>query len=596
MSNESIIIEGLGKQYRLYRSRKDKYLEAFGLGRVSRIKYEEFWALRGINLTAKKGERVGLIGRNGAGKSTLLKCVMGGIIPTEGNVTVNGQIQALMQLGTGFHPDFNGYENINAYLSYQGLSSKEIKAKTAEIVDFAELGDFINQPIKTYSAGMSARLSFSAATAIDPEILIIDEVLGAGDAYFMQKCIDRMKEITERSGATVLFVSHDMTSVELLCNRAVWIERGEIIQDDETIVISKAYSRMVRERTERRLRLKNEQVQQNSSLAPANMAELFLSLIFEFSTADDAKAYVGSLEFTNAGIRHGMHVGKTQDTSTGYEMFIHIDNAMTFWGEPQKLDEVACRSVSGKEGVSQVYVSTKGLYPDEPAVFTIQYRSDGPVTLNIRLENEVLPVTTLESTNGEWASVSVTLPQDMVIYLLKSRGYLAEGESPAEAADLENDSTRADEVLRITRVRFLDGAGQNSVMFTTFDPFCIEVEYDVMQDAEAEFAFSLYRSGITAQQYVSGMDTGKVYSIAAGEKRKVRLEVPALALGRGRYYVTIGAFPPFDYRSTDTESASYHLMDRRFEIEVEQPEDTVFDLGICRNTCEWREGRVESFE
>lgn len=240
----AITLSGLGKSYPLYSRPTDRVLDAFGLLRFfpwRKKTLRSFWALRGVSLHVQKGERLGLIGRNGAGKSTLLKLIGGIVQPTEGQITVNGSIQALMEMGTAFHPEFTGRENIRASLAYQGYSARETAEHEEDIEDFVELGPFMDQPVKTYSAGMYARLAFAVSTAIRPDILIVDEILGAGDAYFARKCADRMKRLTQDSGATLLFVSHDISSVQQMCDRAIWIERGQIVMDGSPLDIGKAY-------------------------------------------------------------------------------------------------------------------------------------------------------------------------------------------------------------------------------------------------------------------------------------------------------------------------------------------------------------------
>lgn len=251
----SIRLRGLGKVYNLFESRQGKVLDAIGLGRVLPQRMtasQPFWALRGIDLDIRRGERVGIIGHNGAGKSTLLKLICSNLAPTEGSISVQGRIQALLEIGTGFHPEFNGRENIRASLALHGLSPARIRACMDDIIEFAELEEFIDQPLKTYSAGMGARLAFSTATAVEPEILIIDEILGAGDAYFAAKCLERMRKLTIESGATVLFVSHDLGSVQSMCDRCVWIDRGRVRQDGAPLDVSKAYYKQVQERDNRR--------------------------------------------------------------------------------------------------------------------------------------------------------------------------------------------------------------------------------------------------------------------------------------------------------------------------------------------------------
>ena len=210
--------------------------------------------MRGISLELERGDSLGLIGQNGAGKSTLLNIVCGRLQPSSGSVTVRGNVQALMELGTGFHPEFSGRENILSSLAYQGVIGSDARRLLDAIVDFSELAEFIDQPLKTYSSGMYARLAFSAATEIVPDILIIDEVLGAGDAYFAAKCVDRMHRLTKEAGATVLLVSHDTVSVQKICDRAVWLDRGQIRMSADTLTIAKAYHAWVLERDEERLR------------------------------------------------------------------------------------------------------------------------------------------------------------------------------------------------------------------------------------------------------------------------------------------------------------------------------------------------------
>jgi lipopolysaccharide transport system ATP-binding protein len=209
-----------------------------------------------IDLEVKQGERLGIIGRNGAGKSTLLKLLTGNLAPTEGQLTVNGSIQALLTAGAGFHPEFSGIENIQSSLTYQGLTSDEINQAIADISEFTELGDFLGQPFKMYSAGMQARLTFATATVLKPDILIVDEILGAGDAYFFGKSIERMKELV-LSGATVLIVSHALDQIARFCERAIWVDRGRIVYSGPALETIRAYEEYIHKMEDRRLQAKN---------------------------------------------------------------------------------------------------------------------------------------------------------------------------------------------------------------------------------------------------------------------------------------------------------------------------------------------------
>ena len=182
-------LEGVGKMYKMYSKRLDSYLDAANLGWLlpwRRLDYDEFWALRDVDLEVDSGTRLGIIGRNGAGKTTLLKLLTQNVAPTEGTIEVKGQVQALLEAGAGFHPEFTGYENIRASLTYQGMAPDQIEEAIKDIQTFTELGQFLAQPFKTYSAGMKSRLTFATATVLNPDILIVDEILGAGGTLILR--------------------------------------------------------------------------------------------------------------------------------------------------------------------------------------------------------------------------------------------------------------------------------------------------------------------------------------------------------------------------------------------------------------------------
>lgn len=204
------------------------------------LMFQEFLALKNINFTVKRGESWGLIGKNGSGKSTLLKLISGIIRPYQGNVTVNGSISPLIELGAGFDPELTARENIFLNGALLGYSKKFIESHFQEIVDFAELNDFIDVPIKNFSSGMSARLGFAIATVQKPDILIVDEVLAVGDFAFQQKCKERMEHLLS-NGTTLLFVSHSIEQVKELCSNAIWIDNGEVRAIGDTYSVSQEY-------------------------------------------------------------------------------------------------------------------------------------------------------------------------------------------------------------------------------------------------------------------------------------------------------------------------------------------------------------------
>ncbi|MBS4095622.1 MAG: ABC transporter ATP-binding protein [Sulfuricella sp.] len=225
MSDEiAIAITGLSKCYHLYESPIERLKQAlWGGGQL-----KEFWALKEVSFAVKKGESVGIIGRNGSGKSTLLQILAGTLKPTSGEIVVNGRVAALLELGSGFNPEYTGRENVYLNGALLGLTRPQIEACFDDIVSFADIGEFLDQPVKTYSSGMTVRLAFAVQTAVEPEVLIVDEALSVGDFFFQQKCARRMQHLRDR-GTTLLFVSHDMGVVRDLCERAVYLRHGEML-------------------------------------------------------------------------------------------------------------------------------------------------------------------------------------------------------------------------------------------------------------------------------------------------------------------------------------------------------------------------------
>ncbi|WP_315122739.1 ABC transporter ATP-binding protein [Comamonas antarctica] len=246
----AIRVSHLSKCYEIYAAPRDRLKQFIVprllrlIGKPARRYFREFWALRDVSFEVKKGETVGIIGRNGSGKSTLLQIICGTVAPTQGTVSTHGRVAALLELGAGFNTEFTGRENVLLTAAILGFPQESMQARMNEVLAFSELGDFIDQPVKTYSSGMHARLAFSIAIHVDPEILIVDEALSVGDARFVAKCMRRIKEIQER-GATILFVSHDVGSVRTLCQRAIWLDSGKLVEDGDVFPISGRYMEMM---------------------------------------------------------------------------------------------------------------------------------------------------------------------------------------------------------------------------------------------------------------------------------------------------------------------------------------------------------------
>jgi lipopolysaccharide transport system ATP-binding protein len=245
-SEVAIKVTTVSKCYQIYDQARDRLKQSILfrmqrlVGRLPKNYYREFWALKDVSFEVKKGETIGIIGSNGSGKSTLLQIICGTVSPSSGIVQTNGRVAALLELGAGFNPEFTGRENAFLNAAILGFSRDSMEDKMAQVLSFSELGEFLDQPVRTYSSGMYARLAFSIAVHVDPEILIVDETLAVGDARFVAKCMRRINDIKDQ-GATILFVSHDVASVRTLCDRAIWLDKGCIVEQGDVFPVTGRY-------------------------------------------------------------------------------------------------------------------------------------------------------------------------------------------------------------------------------------------------------------------------------------------------------------------------------------------------------------------
>jgi len=243
LSEKKVIqVQNLTKMYKLYDRPKDRLFEALGLSRKKR--YHEHYALHDISFDVKEGECVGIIGVNGSGKSTVLKIITGVLTPTAGTITVDGRISALLELGAGFNTEYTGLENVYLNGTMIGFSKEEIDRRLDEILAFADIGDFIHQPVKTYSSGMFVRLAFAVAINIDPEILIVDEALSVGDVFFQAKCFHKFEEFKEQ-GRTILIVSHDLSSIAKYCDRVILLNQGHLLDQGSPKAMVDMYKQLL---------------------------------------------------------------------------------------------------------------------------------------------------------------------------------------------------------------------------------------------------------------------------------------------------------------------------------------------------------------
>ena len=263
----AISVQGVSKSFRRYGRPVDRLKELLLPGRSYA---SDFWALSGIDLEVKRGQTLGIVGRNGSGKSTLLQVIAGTLTPTEGQVNVCGRVSALLELGSGFNPEFTGRQNVFFNAQILGLSRDAIEERFEQIADFAGIGHFIDEPVKTYSSGMYVRLAFAVAIHVDPEVLIVDEALAVGDGIFVHRCMAKIKEFQD-SGGTILFVSHDIGAVSRLCSEAAWINQGKLIDRGTPTEVCKHYQAWVHEEVNRQYQ--SEPVHQASSSEAVNASQ-----------------------------------------------------------------------------------------------------------------------------------------------------------------------------------------------------------------------------------------------------------------------------------------------------------------------------------
>lgn len=266
-----IIVENLGKAYKVYPNKPSRLLEWLSFGVIKKHKLK--WVLEGISFIVQSGEAVGIIGVNGAGKSTLLKMITGTTMPTTGQVQVCGRVAAILELGMGFHPDFTGRQNVMMAGQMIGISAQEIRDLMPDIEAFAEIGDYIDQPVRVYSSGMQVRLAFSLATAKRPDILIVDEALSVGDTFFQHKSFDRIKKFREQ-GTTLLFVSHDKGAIQSICDRAILINEGHFMMEGDPESVFDYYNVLLSEHQNLTIKIKEDKSEKNRLSSGTYEAEI----------------------------------------------------------------------------------------------------------------------------------------------------------------------------------------------------------------------------------------------------------------------------------------------------------------------------------
>lgn len=580
MSDLAISLRGVSKVFRRFQHPGWRALDALGWP-VSHKRYDLFQALFDVNLDIARGEKVALIGRNGAGKSTLLRLISGQMRADSGQIVVNGQVQALMTLGTGFHPDFTGIENIRSALAYQGVSPSRMDDCVEEIADFTELDTFLQRPVKEYSAGMYARLAFAVATTITPEVLIIDEILGAGDAYFLGKCIQRMKALTSQ-GATILFVSHDISSVQMLCDRGIWLEGGRIRQDGRLLPVSKAYLASVREEEERRVRAKSMSLTRGQlSVLTADGTQ---SSLLRLTGADGIPP---SEPLLVRAIRYGDAQGELgcidMDGGQASGSCLIVDEQFMNW---KRIDQAcwAFGDYGGRYQHAPLQIAWPNGIPDGAWVqLEVRGGAGKPISLE-QYDSAQEQYCTLAEINGdnaqEWQSVRAPLQTDAALAQSKSAAVLA------DLQELGSDDRYGSGEARITGLGFFDEEGARRHTLISGEPAFAVIAFEANQPVlDPVPVMAIYRpDGTCAMQVIASMSDHRFDRLEG--KGGIRIDFSPLLLGPGDYLVSIALFRELNLASS-VEPASYDLHDRCHALKVLPPPGIHVQIGVVNQPAQW---------
>ena len=345
----ALIATDLGKVYRRYQKPIDSLKELI----FRRQYHEQFWALKGASFRCEPGEILGVVGDNGAGKSSLLKLLAGTMQPSQGELVVNGRVSAILELGSGFHPDFTGLENIHLGCAMLGLNAEQIAAKVDEIIDFSELADFVNQPVKTYSSGMFVRLAFSVVTSVDPDILVVDEALSVGDQHFQKKSMDRMMAFKDQ-GKALVFCSHSLYHVKELCKRAIWLDKGVIQAQGTSGEVIDLYNDHVRMQN----RLSVAKPVQTKSKKKADKSQLTayiteVTLLKSIQDGDDLAIYQTGDSFRVKVMGHKQSSLALDDVHIG--IIINRNDGVQCFGVSTIVDDVSLFSTDDENELGVVY-------------------------------------------------------------------------------------------------------------------------------------------------------------------------------------------------------------------------------------------------
>jgi len=582
MNDVIIRVENLSKIYRLYAKPLHRFLDMFNLLPHKAGRYSEHAALTEINLTVKRGEKLAIIGRNGAGKSTLLKLITRVIEPTSGRIEVLGETQALLQIGTGFHPEFTGRENVRSYLANLGVSGGEADTRIEEICDFAELADYIDQPLKTYSTGMGMRLMFAASTALKPSILVIDEVLSVGDAYFTKKSLERIKDLC-RDGTTLLLVTHDLYAASGLCERVVWIDQGRILLDSDPVTAIKRYESSIRDQQETRLRkLRIETLEKNLESSKDRAELIYGQLLCSGNTPVDTDLPVASLKFSSND--REIAAFSTEHDADGWTLI--TDPTESDWGPVMSVDDRLCRAfrnwgsiyhraaclIEHKEIlnallIGQLSVTIEFLDTTQMPVWLELFEPDRLTRHRAPLGNQAI---------GQWRSELLALQRTTEV-----------------APPVGSFNRYGTQRFSFTNVRFLDDSGKERHRYRLGEPLTISLGYrinDPQFDQRPVIQLNFLKNGITRSHRFT-LDNVR-FNTSDGSEGVIEITADPLLLAPGDYMVNVVAMSEGGYAgivsfyTVNPKILDHHS--RAYSISIEQSNNLLVDDVVFLHPAIWR--------
>jgi len=554
----AVVLEDVRKVYRLYRRPFFRVMDLLGMCPRAAGYFTEHAALDGVSFSIARGEKVAFIGRNGAGKSTLLKIITGNLRPTSGRAATHGTVSALLQIGTGFHPDFTGRQNVYSSLAHQGLTGAVAHAKFAEVVDFAELEEYIDQPMKTYSTGMAARLMFSAAMVVEPDILVVDELLGVGDAYFSHKSFERMREMCTRQGTTLLLVTHDVYSALNLCERFFWIEAGRVRMEaggKETIA---AYEASIREQEEVRLRRRNRAAL-SAERGPVTGLRVRVASRTGF-------AFAAPFSLARVAIRYG----------DGASLELPVADGAGAWslapegnlGPVTTVQGQRCRRIDAYGSIyhkAEWHVAVPRADGFASVSIDWQYEGTEPADLSVFSDSGVLLARhSLAGANG-WQRREFSWS-------------VGDGKTDTGAVDAASsiDGTRRDYgtgKVRILSVEFLDAGGRSVVKASHGGPLTVLLRGVVSEHLDAPevtLLVGFHRAGVAVGSYAhrDRLELPK----SGGFEARIRFD--PLLLGGGAWLVSVGIAEADYYKQRfqpyfTVNDRWHHFIPRGYELTVE---------------------------